>query len=214
MLGVGLGLSSVSPWANYGAAALPTSVIASTIGGSIQAGASVAGSAASAAAGSALAANSNPQQAEGASGVIGYFVDSLFRQDTSPVASLAPAVSGTSAPYGNTSATTTSAAMLEVNRIFMSTVSAEALPQEDMRYVGQLVAQRTGLAQPAAEQRVRETYARLQARLQDAQAAAKQTADKARKASAYTALWLFISLLIGAFVASLATTYGGHQRDA
>jgi len=26
-------------------------------------------------------------------------------------------------------------------------------------------------------------------------------------------LWLFISLLIGAFVASLSATYGGRQRD-
>jgi len=46
------------------------------------------------------------------------------------------------------------------------------------------------------------------------EAAAKQAADKARKASAYTSLWLFLSLLIGAFVASLAATYGGRLRDA
>lgn len=39
-------------------------------------------------------------------------------------------------------------------------------------------------------------------------------AEKARKASAYGALWLFVSLLIGAFVASLAATYGGRRRDA
>ena len=31
--------------------------------------------------------------------------------------------------------------------------------------------------------------------------------------SAYAALWLFISLLIGAFCASLAATYGGRRRD-
>ena len=38
-------------------------------------------------------------------------------------------------------------------------------------------------------------------------------ADKARKASAYAALWIFVSLLAGAFVASLAATFGGRQRD-
>ena len=38
-------------------------------------------------------------------------------------------------------------------------------------------------------------------------------ADKARKMSAYGSLWLFISLLIGAFVASLTAVYGGRQRD-
>jgi hypothetical protein len=49
----------------------------------------------------------------------------------------------------------------------------------------------------------------VQAKLNDA----RDAADKARKASAYTALWLFISLLIGAFAASLAATYGGRRRD-
>jgi len=85
----------------------------------------------------------------------------------------------------------------------------ETLPAEDVRYVGQVVAQRTGLTQQAAEKRVSDTYARIQEKLRDA----KATAEKARKASAYAALWLFISLLIGAFVASLAATYGGRRRD-
>lgn len=43
--------------------------------------------------------------------------------------------------------------------------------------------------------------------------AAKEATDKARKASATAALWLFISLLIGAFTASFAAIYGGRQRD-
>ncbi|WP_198411257.1 hypothetical protein [Marinimicrobium alkaliphilum] len=40
------------------------------------------------------------------------------------------------------------------------------------------------------------------------------TADEAREASAYTALWLFITLLIGAFSASVMAVFGGRQRDA
>ncbi len=43
--------------------------------------------------------------------------------------------------------------------------------------------------------------------------AAKETADKARKASATATLWLFVSLLLGAFAASFAAIYGGRQRD-
>jgi hypothetical protein len=43
--------------------------------------------------------------------------------------------------------------------------------------------------------------------------ASRDAADQARKASAYAALWLFISLLTGAFVASLAATFGGRRRD-
>ena len=35
----------------------------------------------------------------------------------------------------------------------------------------------------------------------------------ARKATAYAALWLFITLLIGAFFASLSATWGGRRRD-
>ena len=91
---------------------------------------------------------------------------------------------------------------------------AASLPAEDIQYVGYIVSQRTGLTQQDAEKCVSDTYARLQAKLHDSEAAAKDAADKARKASAYAALWLFISLLIGAFVASLAATYGGRQRDA
>ena len=96
----------------------------------------------------------------------------------------------------------------------MNTLRTGALSAEDTRYVGQLVAQRTGLTQQEAEKRVADTYARMQQNLRDIETAAKEAADKARKASAYAALWLFISLLVGAFVASLAATFGGRQRDA
>jgi len=96
----------------------------------------------------------------------------------------------------------------------MNSIWTGTLPAKDVRYVGQVVAQRTGLTQQDAEKRAVDTYARVQAKLNDAQTAARDAADKARKASAYTALWLFISLLIGAFVASLAATYGGRRRDA
>jgi hypothetical protein len=42
---------------------------------------------------------------------------------------------------------------------------------------------------------------------------ANTAAELNRKASAYAALWLFISLLIGAFAASVTAIYGGRQRD-
>ena len=103
---------------------------------------------------------------------------------------------------------------VEVSRIFMNVGRSEPLPPEDIRYVGQIVAQRTGLAQQDAEKRVADIYARMQAKVSAAEVAARDAADKARKASAYGALWLFVSLLIGAFVASLAATFGGRRRDA
>ncbi len=42
---------------------------------------------------------------------------------------------------------------------------------------------------------------------------AKNALDATRKTVAYGTLWLFLSLLIGAFVASLSATFGGHMRD-
>ena len=58
-----------------------------------------------------------------------------------------------------------------------------------------------------------DTYAHVQVKLRDAETAAKEATDKGRKASAYASLWLFISLLIGACVASFSATVGGRQRD-
>jgi len=181
--------------ASLATAALLTSVIGSIVGAGIQAGATVAGGVASNAA-VATAGGSEMAKSDNETGPMGYFVDSLFRKDS------------------NTAVVATAVPRSEVSRIFMNTVFTGPLPADDIRYVGQLVAQRTGLSQQEAEKRVTDTYARLQAKLNVAQGAAKDAADKARKASAYAALWLFISLLIGAFIASLAATYGGRQRDA
>ena len=84
---------------------------------------------------------------------------------------------------------------------------------DDTRYVGHVVAQQTGLPQADAEKRVTDTYNRMRAKATAAEDEAKAAADEARKASAYAALWLFVTLLIGAFVASFAATYGGRRRD-
>ena len=102
----------------------------------------------------------------------------------------------------------------EVSRIFMHVSRFELLPTENVRYVGQIVAQRTGLSRQDAQKRVADVFAKVQAKVRNAEVAARDAADKARKASACSALWLFVSLLVGAFVASLAATFGGRCRDA
>ena len=197
--------------ASLATAALLTSVIGSIVSGGIQAGASVAGGAATAAAaGGAAATGSGMAKPDSESGPMGYFVDSLFRKDMNEAAS-APAANRAMTGIAAEPATVASAA--EVARIFLNAVRTGPLPADDVRYVGQIVSQRTGLTQQEAEKRVSDKYARMQAKLRDAETAARDAADKGRKASAYAALWLFISLLIGAFVASLAATYGGRQRD-
>ena len=196
-------------------AALLTSAIGSIVGVGIQAGASVAGgvatTAAAATAGAATATGSETATTD-SGGPMAYFVDSLFRKDLS-AGSGAATPAAIAAVSGGAAESATAAASSEVTRIFMNTVRTGTLPAEDVRYVGQIVAQRTGLTQQDAEKRVSDTYARVQAKLRDVEIAARDTADQARKASAYAALWLFVSLLIGAFVASLAATYGGRRRD-
>ena len=181
--------------ASVATAALLTSTIGALIGGGAQLGAAAATS------GTAMLASPGHAPADGAAGAAGYFVDSLFRADTTSSSALSSA-------DANTAGLTA-----EAGRIFANGVRTGALAAEDTRYLGQRVAQRTSLSAPDAESRVSNTFARLQTALRSAEASAKEAADKARKASAYAALWLFISLLIGAFVASLAATFGGRQRD-
>ena len=189
-------------------AALLTTVIGAIVSGGIQAGATVASGVAATAGGAAVAGAASKSDDE-KSGPMAYFVDSLFRKDVSLVSS--GASSSNVAP--DIAVKSDAVALAEVTRIFVQSIRSGPLPLEDVRYVGKLVTQRTGLSQPEAEKRVTDTYTRIQTSLRDIETTAKQAADKARKASAYSALWLFISLLIGAFFASLAAVYGGRHRD-
>ena len=199
-------------------AALLTSAVGSILGAGASAAGGVAGAATTAltaggsAAAAGAAANGGPS-----SGSVAYFTDALFRKDPGmPVA--APAAGGVAA---DGTAPTPAAApersnagsSSEVSRIFVNSLRTGALPPEDTRYVGQLVAQRTGLSQQDAEKRVSDTFAKAKATLDEAKTKAQQAADAARKSSAYASLWLVISMLIGAFVASFAATYGGRRRD-
>jgi hypothetical protein len=186
--------------ATLGTAALLTSVVGSIVGGGIQAGAAVAGNAATAAVGAATTAGAETAEPGAADGPMTYFVDSLFRVEGETGRDRAPPEE-------------TAASAAEVTRIFANGIKTGSLPDADVRYVGQVVARRTDLSQQQAEQRVRDVFTRLQTNLNEAETAAREAADKAREASAYAALWLFISLLIGAFVASWMATFGGRQRD-
>jgi hypothetical protein len=72
----------------------------------------------------------------------------------------------------------------------------------DRGYLAKVVAARTGLAPADADKRVNEVIAQ-----------AKQDLEKARKAAEHLAIWLTLSLFIGAFSAALAATEGGGLRD-
>jgi len=194
-------------------AALLTSVIGSIVSGGIQAG-GVAATAAAVTTGNTATIGSDMTKYHNGE-PMGYFVDLLFRKDiNAPATASAPDESGAMPRYNlENLEPITAASRSEVTRIFMNSIRTDPLPADDTRYVGRIVAQRTGLTELDAEKRVLDTYARIQTKLREAETAAKEAADSARKAFIYASLWLFISLLIGAFVASFAATYGGRQRD-
>jgi hypothetical protein len=100
----------------------------------------------------------------------------------------------------------------EARGILATSLAGEMSPG-DKAYLVQLVANRTGLSDADAEQRVTQVSTAAKLAADAAAAKAKEAAETARKAGAYTSLWVFISLLVGAFYASLAATWGGRQRD-
>jgi hypothetical protein len=112
-----------------------------------------------------------------------YFIDSLFR-------------SGQPATAGDASV------RAEVSLIFAHGLRRRELTAEDKNYVAETVAAKTGLSRPEAEKRVTDVFGRDQ-----------QATDMARKTVAHSLYWLFVALLLGAFSASVAATFGGKQRD-
>jgi hypothetical protein len=93
-------------------------------------------------------------------------------------------------------------AQAEAARIFTNALRQNQMPAAGQRYLAQLVAAKTGMTQYEAEQRVTDVLNQ-----------ARQAEDDARKAAARLLLWMFLSLLVGAFSASFAATIGGRQRD-
>lgn len=101
----------------------------------------------------------------------------------------------------------------DVTTVAAKALTLDAMPAEDLRHGAQLIARHTGLTEQAAAARLSAADANIRSALLQAETAARETADVARKASAKAALWLFVTLLGGAFVASVSATIGGRQRD-
>jgi hypothetical protein len=189
------------------AALISAVLLTTTLGSIVSGGAKAVGAVGSVAAGAS--ALSVAGAAKGSSEVsnesMGYFINALFRKtnavDAQSTITVPPAQAVSPAQLG------------EVTGIFVNSIGSGSLPPDDLRYIAQLVSQNTGLNQAEAEQRVQGIYAKVQSKLEEAKKTAKEAADTARKTTSYVTLWTFISLLIGAFVASLCATFGGRQRD-
>jgi hypothetical protein len=91
----------------------------------------------------------------------------------------------------------------EIARLFATSFrDGNDLNAADRVYLVKLVSSRTGLSQSDAEKRVNDVVTQ-----------AKTDLDKARKTAMQTAIWLTLSLFIGAFCAALAALEGGGLRD-
>ncbi|MDR2958351.1 MAG: hypothetical protein LBV10_02310 [Stenotrophomonas sp.] len=220
---------------------LTAGLLTSAIGGVLGTGAKVAGATAGAAASTAgvAAAGAGSAAAAAPEGDLNYWVDSLFRSATNagaadptapppPGAPMEPNAAPPQAPNagpreagmapprpmpGRAPAGDRRELRAEVNRIIVNSLQGDGLDPADTQYLSQLIARETGMSPTEAQARVTDVQTRMRAALEKAKTTAKQAADDARKAAAHAALWLFITLLIGAFFASLSATWGGRRRD-
>ena len=221
-LGSGLGLSAISPWSNTSASIVGavgigwlifTEVIASAMGGylagrlrtkwvSVQddeiyfrdtahgflvwaVGVIISASLlGSAALTMTGSAAADSRNASEKPSTSNYFVDTLLRSDHPG----SPADSQTRA---------------EIETILTHSLTRNNIPASDRNFLTSLVVAETDLTPADAQNRVDHVIADM-----------RLAADNARKATAHLLLWTFLALLIGAFCASLAATFGGKQRDA
>jgi hypothetical protein len=97
----------------------------------------------------------------------------------------------------------------EVARIVANVVATNNIDDADRMYLAQVVVARTGVSQPEAQKRVDD----LIASVLDTKAKALAAADTARKAAAQSSIYVALSMVIGAFIASVAAALGGQLRD-
>ncbi|MEO8485020.1 MAG: hypothetical protein ABI585_01665 [Betaproteobacteria bacterium] len=236
-LGSGLGLSSISPWAYAGASAkavgigaiawlLLMAAAASGLGGYLtgrlrarwtdvdddesyfrdtangllawavatigsaallaSAASSMVGATVTASAAAATVASSASAAAGTSATDSEYFVDMLLRGSR-------PQEPGTDSQ----------AVRAETGRVLARSLVQGELTAGDRSYLATVIEKRTGLSSADASKRV-----------DDVAAAARSAADAARKAAAVTALWVFVSLLVGAFAAAYFAMVGGRRRLA
>lgn len=232
-LGAGLGFSVVSPWTNSGVSAttfeigtglyfIVMAMISSAIGGYLAGrlrtpwpgvrttevvfrdtvhgflawalasviGAILLASPATSLIGSATTGAMQAASSSQSSGPMDSYVDMLLRPDN-------PTAQNTA------NSANTNEARQELNRLLTADFRNGGEPSAaDRTYMAKLASARTGLSQADADKRVNDVIVQV-----------KSDLDKARKAAMHLAIWLTLSLFIGAFSAALAATEGGGLRD-
>jgi len=115
-----------------------------------------------------------------------YYIDGLYRPTTS-IRPVDPALRA------------------ETARIIIRDAKLDSFPVEDRAYLASLIAAQAGVSDEEAQRRVNV----LQSDINEA----KETANSARKTAATFAILTFLSLLVGAFIASVSAAIGGRHRD-
>jgi hypothetical protein len=152
-------------------------------------GATAALSAGSGSASGAMSANTAPSNAS--SQISPYEIDKLFRTSNFGGAALL------------------ADARMETAHIAANAFANGSISAADRAYLAEQVSARTGASQTDAQARVDNFVASIT----EAQAKLKAEADSARKAAAEASIYLALSMLIGAFIASVAAALGGRIRD-
>jgi hypothetical protein len=116
---------------------------------------------------------------------------------TSPAAAASPA---TTSPRSRAAGGDENRA--EMSRVLAGSVVKGSLSPADRAYLAQLVSQRAGISQQEAERRLDEAFN-----------AARQAADKARRAAILTGFVTAASLVLSLGAAWWAAMRGGHHRD-
>ena len=136
-----------------------------------------------------MSANSAPATAN--SPVSAYEIDKLFRSSNF----------GGAALLGD--------ARMEAAHIAANAFAEGSFPGADRAYLVDQLSARTGTSQADAQARVDSFIAAIS----QAQTKLKAEEDSARKAAAESSIYLALSMLIGAFIASVSAALGGRIRD-
>ncbi len=175
----------------------------------------------------------------GPSATMAYDIDKLFRPTSASAAAMSPAAgpgamslggTGAGAAAGNAGAApgnagaapgnagsaegpagidTSSDPRVEAVFIAFNGIAHGGISDEDRTYLGQLVQQQTGVSAQEAQKRVDDFVTATK----NAEDRARAAADAARKATAETAIYTALALLVGAFIASVSAALGGRLRD-
>ncbi|HTB87154.1 MAG TPA: hypothetical protein VK743_04360, partial [Steroidobacteraceae bacterium] len=171
--------------------AVATLVVAAVFSSSAMHGAGAAGHAAAEVASGGMQ-GAMQSSATPSSPVSAYGIDKLFRSTGS---------GGPGSPSTDPRA--------ETGHIAANALVNGSVPDADRAYLAEQIAARTGISQAEAQARVDAFIASVM----QAQEKVKADADAARKAAAETSIFLALSMLVGAFIASVAAALGGRLRD-